>query len=87
MILILQLNLQHIPVYIIGDVDLNGKISVKDATIIQKYVAQLVKLSHNQLFVANCDGTGGVNVKDATLIQKYVAQIPVDSRVGQKVYI
>ena len=73
--------------YIIGDVDLNGKISVKDATIIQKYVAHLVILSHNQLYVANCDSMGGVNVKDATLIQKYVANFPVESLVGQKVYL
>ena len=59
--------------YKIGDTDLSGTISVKDATIIQKYAASLTNLDKLQLFLANCDGEGGVNVKDATQIQKYCA--------------
>lgn len=73
--------------YTIGDADLDGKITVKDATLIQKFVANMLTFDNVQKVLSNCDGTGGVNVKDATLIQKYVAQIPVDNRVGQKVYI
>lgn len=60
-------------VYLIGDSDLSGNITVKDATIIQKYAAGLSRLDRTQLFLANCDGSGGVNVKDATQIQKHCA--------------
>lgn len=60
-------------IYLIGDADLSGRINVKDATLIQKYAADLVRLDRTQLFLANCNSEGGVNVKDATLIQKYCA--------------
>ncbi len=60
-------------VYLIGDSDLSGNITVKDATAIQKYAADLGRLDRDQLFLANCDGVGGVNVKDATQIQKFCA--------------
>ena len=62
----------------IGDADLNSVINVKDATLIQKYVASLVELSPEALKVSDADASGKVNVKDATLIQKYVAGL-VDS--------
>ena len=60
-------------IYYIGDTDLSGKINIKDATLIQKYVADISYLDHTQLFLANCNGEGGVNIKDATQIQKYCA--------------
>lgn len=59
--------------YLIGDSDLSGTVTVKDATHIQKYAADLVVLDKTALFLANCDSKGGVNVKDATQIQKYCA--------------
>ena len=59
--------------YLIGDTDLSGNVTVKDATLIQKYAASLVQLNKTQLFLANCNGQGDVNVKDATQIQKYCA--------------
>ena len=71
--------------YFIGDSDLDGKITVKDATIIQKYAAGLARLDRTQLFLANCDGTGGVNVKDATQIQKYCAGFKNIRYVGTEV--
>ncbi len=73
--------------YIIGDSDLDGKISVKDATLIQKFVAEMELLSNIQKFLSNVDSTGGITVKDATAIQKYVAQMPTDTLVGNVVYI
>ena len=60
---------------LIGDVDLDGRISVKDATLIQKYAASLESLSVSQLVIADVDISDNVNVKDATMIQKYVAGI------------
>ena len=61
--------------YLKGDADLNGKVNVKDATLVQKYVAKLVDLSDDALANAEVDGNGKVNVKDATNIQKFVANL------------
>lgn len=72
--------------YLIGDADLSGIINIKDATLIQKYSADLVTFDRTQLFLANCDGTGGVNVKDATQIQKYCAGYKNILFVGDAVY-
>lgn len=71
--------------YLIGDADLSGKINIKDATLIQKYAADLSNLDRTQLFLANCNGEGGVNVKDATQIQKYCADFKNILFVGTEV--
>ncbi len=73
--------------YLIGDTDLSGAVTVKDATLIQKYAASLVQLDRVQLFLANCNGVGDVNVKDATQIQKYCADFLNILFVGQEVEI
>ncbi|MBQ1977630.1 MAG: hypothetical protein II225_02665, partial [Ruminococcus sp.] len=59
----------------IGDVDMNGHISIKDATLIQKFLTSLVDLSDYQLCVADADNSGDVNVKDVTMIQKILAGV------------
>ena len=74
-------------VYLVGDSDLSGNITVKDATLIQKYAADLVRLDKVQLFLANCNSEGGVNVKDATQIQKYCAGFKNILFVGTEVVI
>ncbi|MBQ2943761.1 MAG: starch-binding protein [Ruminococcus sp.] len=61
---------------ILGDADLDNKISVKDATTIQKAVAELLTLSEDANKAADADGSGNVNVKDATAIQKHIADLP-----------
>lgn len=59
--------------YMLGDVNGDGKISVLDATLIQKYLAGLVTFSDTQKAAADVNGDGSVSVLDATLIQKYIA--------------
>ena len=56
-----------------GDVDLNGEVNVKDATLIQKYAAKSVDLAGQALKNADADENGEVNVRDATTVQKFVA--------------
>lgn len=56
-----------------GDADLNGSVNVKDATAIQKHVADITKLTNQGLANAEVDSSGNITVKDATMIQKYVA--------------
>lgn len=65
-----------------GDVDLNGKVNVKDATLVQKYLANMVNLDKHPLKQADVNSDGKLNIRDATVIQKYCAKLDVDSRIG-----
>lgn len=59
----------------LGDVDLDGKVTIKDATLIQKYLAKMVKLTKQKNRFADFNHDGKVNIKDATAIQKFIAKI------------
>lgn len=69
--------------YMIGDVDNNGKVNVKDATLIQKYVAKISTLTQRDLLSADVTADGKVNIKDATAIQKYIAKIEIPYIIGE----
>ncbi len=58
-----------------GDANLDKKVNIQDATIIQKAVAGLVSFSDEQNAVADVDSDEKLTVKDATTIQKYTAGI------------
>ncbi len=71
---------------LLGDSDLSGKINIKDATTIQKFVAKLISLSDISLFAADANEDGKQNIKDATEIQKYLAHIGENS-VGKMIIV
>ena len=56
-----------------GDVSGDGEITVGDATLVQKYLAALAKLTSQQMQAADVDNTGEINIRDASEIQKYIA--------------
>jgi len=58
-----------------GNVDMKESLSVKDATLIQKYLAGMEEFTYLQELLADTDGDGKVTVKDVTLIQKDIAGI------------
>lgn len=58
-----------------GDVNGDKIVNISDATLIQKHIAQLVKLEGDLLAAADANGDGLVTIDDATAVQKYVAQI------------
>ncbi len=60
--------------YIYGDVDLDGVISVGDATLIQLALSDFAEFSDMQEQLADVDGDGRVSVHDATCIQNYLAE-------------
>ncbi len=57
-----------------GDVNLDGKIDINDATLIQQYLAELKTLSTNQQKIADMDASGDLNINDATAIQIKIAE-------------
>ncbi len=59
----------------LGDANKDGKLNIRDATIIQKYLAKLAELDEEAISLSDFDGNGKVNVKDATAIQKKLAGI------------
>ncbi|MGN1050709.1 MAG: starch-binding protein, partial [Acutalibacteraceae bacterium] len=67
---------------ILGDVNLDDEISIKDATEIQKHIALLSSISAKGLQCADVNGDGYVNVKDGTAIQKYLAKIDTGYAIG-----
>ncbi|MBR3988618.1 MAG: starch-binding protein [Clostridia bacterium] len=69
--------------HVYGDLDANGKVSIKDATLMQKALAKLATLSTLQLIVSDVTADGKINVKDATTIQKYCAVLIKNFASGQ----
>lgn len=59
-----------------GDVNKDGKVSIIDATDIQKYSADLALFIPSQLKCGDVNGDGTVNVLDSTEIQKFLAGMP-----------
>ncbi len=66
---------------ILGDADLSGgTVTVSDATIIMKYLAD-IKVAIN-LKCADADENRIINIKDATIIQKFVAGLLPETGYG-----
>jgi hypothetical protein len=57
---------------IIGDTNLDGKITITDVTAIQRHLAELELFSDEQLVLADANGDGIINIIDATHLQKYL---------------
>ncbi len=61
------------PLFTLGDVNRDGKVNIRDATAIQKYLAKLVKAEDIDLLAADFTQDSRINIKDATGIQKKIA--------------
>lgn len=60
---------------LIGDVDLNGTITVYDSTDVQKYIVYILTLSDEALIAADVNKDSVISVKDATMIQAYIVKL------------
>lgn len=58
---------------LLGDANLDGKVNIKDVTLIQKYVANILDFDEVQLTLSDTNKDEKVNIKDATAIQKFIA--------------
>ncbi|MDP4119976.1 MAG: dockerin type I repeat-containing protein [Bacillota bacterium] len=61
----------------------NGGVSLKDATMIQKYLAGVISLTPYQKVAGDVNGDLTLNLKDATMIQKYLASLIMEFPIGQ----
>ncbi|MDO5123052.1 MAG: PepSY domain-containing protein [Eubacteriales bacterium] len=71
---------------IIGDADNDNSVTVKDATEIQKCLADLLMLNSYEELLADVDANEAVNIKDATNIQKHLVQLDTQCKIGEKLY-
>ena len=77
--------------YLMGDADNDRRLTIKDATYIQKYIAKVEEIEapeglnghnidqsdDNFVSVADFDNNNNINIKDATAIQKRLAKIDI----------
>lgn len=56
--------------YELGDVDMDGSITVADATIIMRGALGLIQLNEQQVNLADADGIGGITISDATIVMR-----------------
>lgn len=66
---------QPIERVLIGDVNLDGKISISDVTEIQMHVSEMKVLTGKMAIAADVDGDKIISVKDATCIQCYLVEL------------
>ena len=71
----LVVNFEPNNTYKIGDANGDEKVTVADITVIQKYLANRLQLSDEQLMACDVNKDGVVNIEDATLIQKYLIHL------------
>lgn len=67
-----------------GDVNGDGRVSVEDATLIQKAAGELETLDLRQQQAADINGDSTVDVVDATLIQEHAADLPIPYPIGSE---
>ena len=61
--------------YQIGDVDMDGELTIRDATLVQSVIAKYETLTAEQIALADYDKSGTLEIRDATYIQMKVAKL------------
>ena len=63
------------PQVTLGDINGDGEITLKDATLLLQHVNKIATLTGSQLAAADINGDGQITLKDATLLLQYVNKI------------
>lgn len=70
--------------FLCGDADGDGEVTISDVTMVQRCLAELVPADEALLQRADVTG-GGLTVDDATAIQRYLAEFDGEYGIGTKV--
>lgn len=69
---------------LLGDADMDGEITILDATRIQRFLADF--LTEDEIDMAAADVTGdGVDIIDATMIQRWLADFVIEYPINQPI--
>lgn len=60
-----------------GDADLDGEVTIIDATLIQRWLVGIMELSDDALLAADVDDDGEPTILDVTLIQRWLVGIDI----------
>jgi len=71
--------IEDIPV-LYGDVNLDGKITAADATMVLRYIVGLEELSDIQKRAADVTADGEITAADATMILRYI--VGLEAKLG-----
>lgn len=61
------------PDILMGDINSDGVISIDDATLVQKYLADITDFTALQRILADFNCDGNITIEDVTEIQKYIS--------------
>lgn len=67
--------------YLLGDSDGNGVVNIKDATVIQRHLADIKNTTYIEL-ASDTNEDGRISIQDATAVQRYLADLPTNIRIG-----
>ena len=71
--------------YTVGDADGNGIIDVRDVTLIQRILAELVSDEAGTISQRGDVDEDGLNIDDATQIQRYITGYRDSNRIGMQI--
>ena len=63
--------------YLLGDVNLDGRVDISDVTAMQRHFAEIELLDDQALSVADVNGDGAFTIDDATHLQRFLAEYDV----------
>ena len=75
-------DIPFVPSVFLGDTDLDEKVTILDATAIQRTLASLPTNSYDEK-AADADEDGKVTILDATAIQRHLASLPTNQNIGE----
>lgn len=70
----------------LGDADGDRSVTVVDATVIQRHVADITTLAGEDFTAADIDVSGELEVTDATFVQRWLADMEVPLNVNKPIY-
>lgn len=69
----------------LGDANGDGEVNIADATLIQRYLADLETLEGIHLYVSDTNRDTAVDITDATQLQMYLADYDIEYPIGEVV--
>lgn len=70
---------------LLGDANLDGEVTITDATTIQRYRLQMVELNETALKLADVDKDSEVSIIDATWIQRWELHLKAPEGIGEPI--
>lgn len=65
------------PTYMVGDINLDGDINIRDLSLLIKHYAELIELKGDSLKAADCNGDGILSLADLNRLAKYIVGFDV----------